>query len=60
MAYLCVDKNNSEWIWEDKPIRESTEFIGSCDWHHCILLNKGTIEKIIGRVLTWNDEPVEI
>ena len=25
-----------------------------------VIIPKGTIEKIIGRKLTWNDEPVEI
>lgn len=26
----------------------------------CIILPKGTIEKLIGRKLTWKDEPVEL
>lgn len=63
MAYLAVDKNGLEWVFKNKPEREET----SMEWvttesHHFQFVNlpQGTIAKIIGRPLTWDDEPVEI
>lgn len=61
MAYIAVDKDNEEWIYEGKPIR-CHEFER---WqpklkHGWVFLPKGTIEKLIGKKLTWEDEPVEL
>ena len=61
MAWVAVDLNDEEYIFEDEPRRD---FKHSCfisdDMDSCIELPKGTIEKIIGKILTWDDEPVEI
>lgn len=56
-----------EWIYDRKPTRGLNDWkpdvwsLGAndieCDY---IQLPKGTIEKIIGRALTWDDEPVMI
>lgn len=62
MAYLCVDRCG-EYIANNKPIRLTfvwgewkDEFYGES----CILipLPKGTIEKLIGKKMTWEDEPI--
>lgn len=65
MVWFAVDKDGSEYIYDNKPeridsywgIQESKigEPIGVL-----ILLPKGTIKKIIGKELTWDDEPVYI
>ncbi|MGL5730514.1 MAG: fructan hydrolase [Bacteroidales bacterium] len=68
MAWLAVNPDGSEFAFNDEPTNymygSYTEF-----WHcqnkhgECldeVMLPKGTIEKIIGRELTWFDEPVEI
>lgn len=66
MAYLAVDKDGGEAIYNHKPFRginkvkPVTEMwflpkIGS----HYIRLPKGSIKKLIGKDLTWNDEPVK-
>lgn len=63
MAYVAVDPNGEEWIYEDEPIRYIEyskwypEIISSCRY---IQIPKGTIEKLIGKKLTWEDEPVEL
>lgn len=69
MAWLAVNKNGQEMIFPNKPIRYRNEW---SDEHDIFIegeygivemeikLPSGTIEKIIGRPLTWNDEPVEI
>lgn len=60
MAWLAVDENEEEYIFDGKPCRE--ESIG--EWvpyeNSYIKLPSGTINKLIGKELTWNDEPVEL
>lgn len=66
MAYLAVDKDGIEAIYNVKPfrginrIKPITEMwylpsIGSTR----ITLPKGSIKKLIGKDLTWEDEPVK-
>ncbi len=59
MAYLAVDRDGAEYIYYNKPFKECDEYW--CDnipWD--IQLPEGSIKKLIGRELTWDDEPVEI
>lgn len=66
MAWLAEDGIGIEWIFASKPYRNG----GLQSWEppykddyvliDTIELPKGTIEKIIGRKLTWEDEPVEL
>lgn len=67
MAYLAVDKDGTEAIYNVKPFRGTNKIknneemwvlpsIGS----HYIRLPKGSIKKLIGKDLTWDDEPIKI
>ena len=58
MAWLAVDKDNSEYMYKEKPTRYSDEYWVS-DYSY-IHICYGSIERLIGRELTWDDEPVEI
>lgn len=74
MAWVAVNwKNNQEVIFANRPKR--IKFRGGTyeDWHeevqvdlyeiteeYGIDLPKGTIKKLIGRNMTFMDEPVEI
>lgn len=76
MAWVAVDKDGKEWIFAYKPYRkdgnrslyklydpsywsdEDVSEYGNEDTG--ILLPKGSIKKLIGRDLTWQDEPVEL
>lgn len=65
MAWLCTDGNGDEKIFDYKPIRykkESFNFWSDLFYNKnvAICLPKGTIRKIIGRDLTWLDEPIEL
>ena len=67
MAYLAVDKDGGEAIYNVKPIRGTNKLKANIGmWtlsnirDHYILLPKGTIKKLIGKDLTWEDEPVKI
>ena len=56
MAYLAVNKNGEEQICEQELFRWGSEIY----WYPTIELPKGSIEKLIGKKLTWEDEPVEL
>lgn len=62
MVYLCVDKDGTENIHSVEPYRD--EIVWAIpQWEEIaqvIELPKGSIEKLIGRELTWKDEPVMI
>lgn len=67
--YLCVDANGKEKLCFSKPYRESFQRSGlfpntfwTCDTvlDVNVFQNYGVIEQIIGRKLTWRDDPVEI
>ena len=65
MAWVAVDKNGDENIFANEPYRERDELwwdifdVCSDTWSE-IALPKGSIKKLIGRDLTWEDEPVEL
>lgn len=66
MAFVAVDKDGTEWVFgKKKPIRNSYpeywlagRLNGVNDY--CIQLPHGSIAKLIGRELTWEDESVEL
>ena len=65
MAYLAVDKDGAEWVYSTKPQREprwddgdQTDSVWISD--ELVELPHGSIAKLIGRELTWSDEPVEL
>jgi hypothetical protein len=65
MAWLCVDEDGDEMIFDNKPKRDNSPTCGGY-WSRneerdfCnVDLPKGTIKKLIGKNLTWEDEPYE-
>lgn len=67
MAWLAINKSGREFIFDYHPIdiRYINNGILMQDWgcdedSYVIELPKGTIKKILGYELTWEDEPVEI
>lgn len=60
MAWVAVDKDGSEWVHRGVPVRcEYDEWIDHF-WEEHVELPQGSIKKLIGRDLTWEDEPVEL
>ena len=58
MAWVAVDRDGDEIIFADKP-----EMCIPAYWDcrsERIILTKGSIKKLIGRELTFNDEPIEL
>lgn len=56
MAWVVVDKIGEELISRTEPFRVRYYWIGYSIFH----LPKGSIKKLIGRDLTFDDEPVEL
>lgn len=57
MAWVATDKDGAEWIYRAQPFRSEIRFRTNSG---CVELPKGSIKKLIGRELSWNDEPVEL
>ena len=67
MAWVAVHKNGEEGVFNHKPTRGARlEFWydevkdGGIFYDTEICLPKGSIKKLIGRDLTWEDNPVEL
>ena len=62
MAWVCVNERGMESIYEFKPRRITGKgYFG--DWgtkYDVIGLPKGSIKRLIGKDLSWSDEPVEL
>ena len=61
MAWVAVDKNGDEYVYSSKPYRDCCK--GLELWMSigdCVELPQGSIKKLIGKELTWNNEPVEL
>ena len=63
MAFVAKDKNGLEYIFSVRPKRDESrrEWVTSDPYlNDVIQLPEGSIAKLIGRELTWEDEPVMI
>ena len=63
MAWLAVNDNGDEFIYETEPYRTKRQVSKEKVWRSYlgeIKLPNGSIEKLIGKKLTWDDEPFEI
>ena len=62
MAWVAVDSYNKEVIFLRKPVRVYGFWIDANEDSEDtqITFPKGSIKKLIGRELSWNDEPVEL
>lgn len=62
MVYLCVDKDGTENIHSVEPYRD--EIVWAIPrWEETaqvIELPSGSIAKLIGRELTWDDKPYKL
>lgn len=63
MAWLAVDKDGSEMIFQYKPEKKEwdnyKQWIMPC-FGNVMTIPSTSIHKLIGKTLTWDDEPVEI
>lgn len=63
MAYLAVDKDGDEYVFDNIPEKRDEEWM-SDEYNFIepkeVYLPKGSIEKLTGKVITWEDEPIEL
>jgi hypothetical protein len=66
MAWLAVDKDGDEHIYGYIPEKDGDVWAlpeikneSWCFTYNYVSLPDGTIKRLIGRVLAWEDEPVE-
>ena len=60
MAWVAVDEDGRECIYQFRPKRGDNQFIPLYEYSMCLVLPKGSIKKLIGRELTWEDNTVEL
>lgn len=61
MAWVAVSRTGEEYIFNSKPYKvEGFHYWLSSSKNQGISLPYKTIEKIIGKELSWDDEPVEL
>lgn len=66
MAWVAVNENGDEYIYEAMPERcFGWQWVPTfCEYqdriYESIKLPKGSIKKLIGRELFWDDEPAEL
>lgn len=67
MIYLAVDKNGDELLSSVRLKRSCDNICWVADMRYCypdeetlVVLPKGFIKRMIGHVLTWYDDPVEV
>ena len=64
MARLVIDEFEQECIISNKPLKNKNDKDWKCYWRNfyidIIKLPKGSIKKLIGRDLNYDDEPVEL
>lgn len=70
--HVSVDKDGTETIFREKPIRGDDKWsnviieygdegnIISVECIDCIVLPKGSIKKLTGKTITWEDEPIPL
>lgn len=65
MAWVATNGNGKEFLFEKKPYRSGRGEYGYWNPTYsgiggCVLIPHGSIKKLIGRELSWSDEPVEL
>ena len=60
MAWVAVNKDGRECIYQFRPVRRSNQYIPLYKYSMWMALPKGSIKKLISRDLNWEDNPVEL
>ena len=60
MAWVAVDKGGRECIYQFRPKKGNNEFRPVYAYSMWMALPKGSIKKLIGRDITWQDEPIKL
>lgn len=58
--WVAVDKGGTECLYKDKPVRSEERNSWLPSSISFILLPRGTVERMLGYKLTWENEPIKI
>ena len=60
MAWVAKNKCGEEYVYESEPYRKGDIWV-IYDWSDAVVqLPKGSIEKLTGSPMSWDDEPREV
>jgi len=57
MAFVAVDKDGSEYSYTERPVKGAVYYGTEGKF---MFLSTGSIKKLIGYSLKWEDEPVKL
>lgn len=61
MAWVWVGKSGNELLCSGKPTRyKESSWMMNPIYNDCVVIPKGSIKKLIGRELKWEDDCVEL
>ena len=64
MVWLATDKDGDECIYASRPSRDKNTWYTPASYEddsgYFMYIPKGSIKKLIGKDLTFDDEPVEL
>ena len=61
MAWLACDYKGQESIFQKKPIRNNFYWVCRLSsLNEYVELPKGSIKKLIGREMSWSDNPIKL
>ncbi len=60
MAWIARDKDNDLYVYMDKPKRDEIQSLWVSDNSNFAKLSYYGDRKLIGKTITWDDEPVEL
>lgn len=61
MAWVAVDKYNDAYIFSIKPTRDEANEIWNVKKPYMLVaIPRKYVKKLIGRDLTWKDDPVQL
>lgn len=60
MVWVAVDKDGCECIYQFRPVKKEVDYVPKYEYSYWMELPKGSIKKLIGRELTFEDKPVEL
>lgn len=59
MAYFAVDWDGTEVVFSEEPRRGHDQWFVTGEEYYVCPLPRGTIHKLTGLNLTWNDDPIQ-
>lgn len=61
MAWIAVDADGTAYVYDKKPIRATDCWMPDhSDMIECEEISLSSVERLTGKQLRWNNEPIEV